>query len=155
MTRRVFSDVDEMLDPNVLTAIIGSDVSGIAREPIVTEGFSDNLFERVTCRNVGGDDVQLVLKRFDQSDWIAALTSDTRFREISLLEEGWYGRLPPECQAPMLAATRGASGSSILMRDVSNALFPPGDDLECSNRIGTDAWSGPRLLPTVQDPRKG
>jgi hypothetical protein len=137
MDRRVFGDIDEMLDPTALASIVGSSVTGVERTPIETEGFSDNVIERVTCTDPGGAETQLVLKHFERGDWIAALTSDTRIREISLLENGLYRDLPHECQAPMLAATRSESGDSMLMWDVSSSLFPPGDDLIREDQLVT------------------
>ena len=137
MDRRVFGDVDEMLDAAALTTIVGSNVSEVERVRIETEGFSDNVIERVTCTEPSGDKIQLVVKHFERRDWVAALTSDSRVREISLLEAGLYRDLPHECQAPMLAATRGESGDSLLMWDVSSSLFPPGDDPIAEDQLVT------------------
>ena len=38
MNRRIYDDVEEMLDPAVLAPIVGSRVSLIVREPLETEG---------------------------------------------------------------------------------------------------------------------
>ncbi len=129
METQTFQSIEAMLEPSALTSTLGTNVVTVRRSPMLTEGFSDNTLERVTCHGADGTETQAVLKRFDQHDWISTLTSDVLVREISLLEGGWYARLPSSCRAPIIAAARDSSESAILMWDVSSMLFAEGDDL--------------------------
>jgi hypothetical protein len=91
-----------------------------AVRPIVSSGWSGDALVRVAM----ADGRRLVAKRVVPGrGWIAAHTGD-RGREAALAVEGWSARIPPALDHTLVDAERADDAWWILMRDVSDLLWP-------------------------------
>ncbi len=94
----------------------------VAREPLGAAGGSGNRLERITL----SDGRRLVRKEVSQEwDWISRATGDDG-RVVRMWESGLFERFPPSIDHAMVAAEREGERWSVLMRDVSEHLVPPG-----------------------------
>ena len=122
MPPHVFESVDAMLHPAGLRQVLGHAVDAVDHWPLAVEHLSGNTLEQLRVWHAGRVS-HFVLKHFHpQDDWIMRLTHDHAVREVALFRGGIYGRLPPHCYVPMIAAARCGTAWTSLMVDVSTAL---------------------------------
>jgi hypothetical protein len=101
---------------------------GAAVQPITSSGWSGDALVRVAM----ADGRRFVAKRtVPGRGWIAAHTGDGG-REAALVVEGWTARIPPALDHTLVDAERAGDAWWILMRDVSDRLWP------ADGRIGRD-----------------
>ncbi|SIQ76432.1 Phosphotransferase enzyme family protein [Alkalispirochaeta americana] len=126
MTHLLYSGLEELLSPAALSRVTGETVETLERHPL-SAGFahSGSGLEFVQCRGPGGGSgPRLVLKRVSREwDWLMRVTGDTRCRSVSLWSLGFFDRLPPWCEPPVLACCRDGSGWALLMRDYSGTVM--------------------------------
>ena len=92
-------------------------------------------FERMT---IAGD--RYVLKYQDpKDDWLLRATGDPGARYVRLWEEGILDRLPAVIDSAVVAASFDGAVGRVLLRDVTDALLPPGTSR--SGRPSTNASS--------------
>lgn len=88
--------------------------------PVASSGWSGDALARVAM----ADGRRFVAKRtVPGRGWIAAHTDD-RGREAALVVEGWTERIPPALDHTLVDAERADGAWWILMRDVSDLLWP-------------------------------
>ncbi|HSJ73063.1 MAG TPA: hypothetical protein VK904_02005, partial [Miltoncostaeaceae bacterium] len=88
--------------------------------PVVSSGWSGDALARVAM----ADGRRLMAKRtVPGRGWIAAHTDDGG-REAALVVDGWTARIPPALDHTLVDAERADGAWWILMRDVSERLWP-------------------------------
>ena len=126
MKVRIFDSVEQMLNPEGLSMVIGTPVEGVERTAFDVEHFSGNTLERVIVTS-DGRETRFVLKHFSiEADWIMRVTHDTEVREVALFRGGVYQRVPDLCIIPTVAAAREGKSWASLMVDVSEYMLPGG-----------------------------
>jgi hypothetical protein len=125
----------EPLEPEILAFLDrrhGLNVRhAIGREPLVSaDSATGARLERVTVSDDAGRQSCYVIKRLRPlGDWIARATGDTRVREHQIAAGGLYAALPRELTTPVLGSLELADGGyALIMRDLSAALVPSGDE---------------------------
>jgi hypothetical protein len=121
--------------------------------PLVSSGWSGDALAAVAM----ADGRRLVAKRVvPGGGWIAAHTEDAG-REGLLVTEGWVERMPSALEHTLVDAERGDGAWWILMRDVSELLWPAEGRitreessrvLTAANRMWTAFW-GVRVRPAA------
>ena len=96
-----------------------------AHEPVVSNGWSGNVLERVAL----ADGRRLIAKRIvPGTNWIDRHTNDEG-REALLFRSGALARMPRTIDHAVLAAERDGDAWWVVMRDVSASLLPDGKRL--------------------------
>jgi hypothetical protein len=117
--RKVASSIDELL------------VGAIRREPFLTsDSKSGSAFERVTMT----DGEQLILKHVHvDDDWTMRFNGDVGCHPAQVWAAGLMDVLPERIDHAVVGVASGLGrngwGAAILMRDMSSAMVPPGDDV--------------------------
>lgn len=126
--RGLLPTVAALLDPDHLGRIEGRRVERVERRPLVTvDGLSEVPMERIVTTGPGGAR-SFVLKRFARAgDWIMRASGDTRGRAIQVWTSGLLDRLPSCIDHTVVACAHDGAGWAVLMRDMGDALVPPGD----------------------------
>ena len=110
---------DLLAPPSALLSRCGA-VAGI--RPMTSSGWSGDALVEVTM----ADGRRLVAKRIvPRSGWIGAHTEDPG-REALLVRDGWLAHLPPSLDPASIDAERADEAWWVLMRDVSDQLWPDG-----------------------------
>ncbi len=123
-----FNTVEEMINVENLSSLVGKKILRIERGVFENEGFSGNSLEKITAFDVDGQQTSYVLKHFDfNGDWLMRLTHDDKVREVALYLHGVYDKLPENIVVPILAAAKENNSWATLMEDVSEFLVPSGD----------------------------
>ena len=126
MKVRIFDSVEQMLNPEGFSLVVGTPIEAVERTAFDVEHFSGNTLERVIATN-GGRETRFVLKHFSiEADWIMRVTHDTEVREVALFRGGVYQRVPDLCIIPTVAAARDGKSWVSLMVDVSEYMLPGG-----------------------------
>ncbi|HUG17069.1 MAG TPA: hypothetical protein VMM78_18825, partial [Thermomicrobiales bacterium] len=125
MARGLFPSIDAMLDPAVLSSLLGRDVSGVRR---VERGVESSAYSGSTLTGIevvaDSETVRLLLKPVSRAwDYFMRVTGDDSGREALVWTTGLLDRLPPELTHAYIACARHDDGWAILMRDVSDALL--------------------------------
>ena len=116
--RPVASSLDELL------------AGATVREPFMTsDSKSGSAFERVVI-----DGESLIVKHIHiDDDWTMRFNGDIGCKPIQVWRSGLMDVLPERIDHGVVAAAAGLGrhgwGGAILMRDLSDAMVPPGDDL--------------------------
>jgi hypothetical protein len=100
-------------------------------EPLVSvEAASGSTLERITVTEASGAVGRYVVKHLRPlGDWIARATRDERMREYQLAASAIPGALPRGLGTAVLhAQSRSDGGATLVMRDISEHLSPPGDE---------------------------
>lgn len=128
MTHRTpFANPDDLLSPGAIAELAGEPVNDVRRVPF-SGGHAASGSRLFAIETNGGAGPRFVLKRVSPEwDWIMRATDDRLGREAVAWASGLLDRLPSEVSHPFVACARDGEGWSILMRDVSGALFPPHD----------------------------
>src|SRR5215510_1216872 len=116
--RPVASSLDELLE------------GATTREPFgTTDGKSGSMFERVLI-----DGESLIVKHVHvDDDWTMRFNGDIGCHPAQVWQSGLMDVLPERIDHGVVAVAAGLGrngwGAAILMRDLSDAMVPPGDDL--------------------------
>jgi hypothetical protein len=122
MTRPLFTSVDEMLVPAVLSALESRSVHSIRRVPVrQAEANSGSRFYQVETNN--GTGPRYILKRTEPSPYLPPSYNDPN-RSVAVWQHDILDRLPPAIEHAMVACSHDGAGYAILMRDVSETLMP-------------------------------
>jgi hypothetical protein len=111
--------------PHPLAESVTALVAGCSvREPMASvDSKSGARFERVV---IGGE--RYVLKHVDPaSDWIMRQTGDIGLCPVLTWERGIVDLAPPSIDHATVGAARDGRTGAVLMRDVGDAMVPPGD----------------------------
>jgi hypothetical protein len=118
------ASISEMGTGEFLTTLFG-DIRSIEREPMKTVGFSGTVFERLRLDLVDAGRIALVLKHVHpEQDATVWRTGQVAAREARLLAERRLDAIWDVFDAPYLAYAVDGDVSSLLMRDLSDHLFP-------------------------------
>src|SRR5947207_14220776 len=117
MPRPVVASVDELLS------------GATSREPFLTsDSKSGSAFERVVIRGES-----LIVKHIHvDDDWTMRFNGDVGCHPAQVWQAGLMDVLPERIDHGVVAVAAGLGrngwGAAILMRDLSDAMVPPGDD---------------------------
>lgn len=130
MVHQLFSNLDELLALETLSALEGSRIGEIRQLDFHSvDSLSGSRFLRI--ETVGADDGQIrrfVIKRFSREwDWIMRATGD-HGRAALAWQSGLLDEVPAIIDHGVVACASDGHGHAILMRDLSQTLIPPGDD---------------------------
>ena len=127
MRHEPVASMDELLAPDTLGHLAGEPIDDVRRLAF-GGGHAASGSHLLAIETNGGTGPRFILKRVSPTwDWIMRATDDRVGREALAWISGLLDRLPPETGHPIVACARDGEGSAILMRDVSDALFPPHD----------------------------
>jgi hypothetical protein len=127
MRHELCANLDDLVHPTSLSELTGHAITSARRRPFVG-GHAASGSHLLAIETNDGCGPQFVVKRVSLAwDWIMRATDDRLGREAQAWASGLLDRLPPEITHPVLACARDGDGWAILMRDVSDALFPPHD----------------------------
>jgi hypothetical protein len=125
----MLSDVTTRLRPRRAAASVEELIAGATeRHPLDTgDGKSGATLERVV---IGGE--RFVLKHLHpDDDWTMRGFGDVTCRPVAVWTSGLLDAVPPQIDHAVVAAAHGLGrngwGGALLLRDVSDHLFPPGD----------------------------
>lgn len=122
-----FASLENLLCPAVIAELADEPVDTVRRVPFAG-GHAASGSRLFAIETNGGAGPRFVLKRVSPEwDWIMRATDDRVGREAAAWTSGLLDRLPPEAGHPIVACAHDGEGWAILMRDVSDALFPPHD----------------------------
>lgn len=121
--------IADLLKPETLAPFMGERPATVTARPFRSaDGYSGGELERVEA--LGMRRMTFVLKHIRMADdWLMQITHDTRARAVVAWETGLLGLLPGEFEHGVLACAREGDEAAILMRDLGESLFPPGDDM--------------------------
>ncbi|MCB0111356.1 MAG: phosphotransferase [Caldilineaceae bacterium] len=123
MAHKLYHSVDELLAPETLTKLTGSQIKYVRCMPM-EGGLSGSSLLRIEADCANGTN-RFVLKRMaSQRDWIMAASNDQRCRSVTLWQSGLLDRLQPTFSHTILACARDDAGWALLMEDVSSTLVP-------------------------------
>lgn len=130
MAHELYPDLDALLQPDVLATLDRRPVRAVAVTPFKTaDSLSGSRFLRV---ELDGDPTRrYVVKRIaHDADWLMRACGDRHGRAALAWQMGLYDRVPPEIDPAIVACSLddGGAGRAILLRDVGDALFPPGEE---------------------------
>jgi len=124
---REFAEADsisEIASPVFLATLVG-EIRSLEREPMTTVGFSGTQFERLHLELASGEPTTFVLKHIHpERDATAWRSGGIAAREARLLGERALDRVWEVFDAPYLAYAFEGEASAVLMRDLSEHLFP-------------------------------
>ena len=127
MRHESYTGLDELLAPETLTYLSRVPVISVRLLPFVG-GHSASGSTFLAVETNDGSGPRFVVKRASREwDWIMRATDDRQGREALAWESGLLDRLPGEIAHPVVACAHDEGGWAILMRDVSEVLFPPHD----------------------------
>lgn len=122
-----FANVEELLAPGTLGTLAKQTITSARRLPL-TAGHAASGSHLLAIETNDGKGPRFVLKCISPAwDWIMRATDDCVGREALAWTSGLLDRVPPEIAHPIIACAADGNGWAILMRDVSDALFPPHD----------------------------
>ncbi len=122
MAHELYHSVDELLAPENLTKLTGSQLKYIRCLPM-EGGLSGSSLLRIEADCTDGTR-RFVLKRMaSQRDWIMAASNDHHCRSVTLWQSGLLDRLQPTIAHTILAGAHDATGWAMLMDDVSPTLM--------------------------------
>ncbi len=141
MKRDLFPSVKEMLDPIVLSELLGQRVSTVATYPLLAQyNKSGSRLMRVEVNH--GHGTQLILKRVSlETDWLMRATNDVHCRSVMLWQQGLLDMLPLEIDHATVACAHEGAGWAILLRDVSDKLLPNARFSQSGNELMLDAMA--------------
>lgn len=112
--------------PPLTELLAAQGLSGVDEQPLEHDGYSGALLTRL----VRGDGARFVLKRMSlDRDWVMRSTEDTSSRETCVAAAGLDLGTAVATPSVGVACDRAANASdeyAVLMRDISDALLPPG-----------------------------
>lgn len=119
--------IADLLDPDTLAAFIGERPAVVTVRPFGSaDSFSGSQLEIVEA--VGTSSTRFVLKHVRMAnDWLMQLTHDSLARAVAAWESDLLAMLPDEIVHGVLLCAREGDRAAILMRDLGQAMFPPGD----------------------------
>jgi hypothetical protein len=124
MKYELYSSIDEMLMPNVLSQLEGRPIDYARCLPFNSEASKSGSHFLVVETN-GDPGSRYLLKRVALAwDWLMRNTDDHRCRSVRLWQYGLLDRLPPEIEHGIVACAHDGEGWAVLMRDVSAGLVP-------------------------------
>ena len=127
MQHEPLSSLDELLAPETLSQLVGDTITSVRHLPFAG-GHSASGSRFLAVETNDGFGPRFVVKRVSTEwDWIMRATDDRVGREALAWTSGLLDRLPPGVTHPIVACARDGEGWAILMRDVTDALFPPHD----------------------------
>ena len=161
MERTLYSTVEDLISPDALALIQGSDVQDVGCEPFNSvDGLSGGKLWWVEAGGVVSR--RYVLKRFGwDTDWVMRVTADRQARAIVSWRTGLLDRLPDDISHEVVGCAQDGSGWAMLLHDASDAMIPPGDDLISSedNERFADAMASLHAMfweqPQVANGRRG
>ena len=157
----LYPTIDDMLAPDSISQIEGGPVASVSRRPFVSsDSLSGSNF--LLIETDGGAGPRFVLKRISRAwDWIMRASNDHQARSVVAWTDGLLDRLPAEITHGVVACARDGDGWAILMRELRDAMIPPGDDwitpadnerfLDAMAAMHTTFWGHPELA----DPARG
>jgi hypothetical protein len=127
MHHELSPSLDDLVHPASLSALAGHPITAARRLPFAG-GHAASGSHLLAIETNDGRGPRFIVKRVSLAwDWIMRATNDRLGREAQAWAGGLLDRLPPEITHPVLACAHDGDGWAILMRDVSDALFPPHD----------------------------
>src|SRR5579884_1121718 len=119
-----FSSLDAMLEPEALAQIAGlAGNSPTLSRGAVAGGLSGASMERIAVR-VQDSEQRFVIKQVDPArDWLMIASGDTLCREVQFARSPLSAQLSPDIVMPVLATAYTDHAGTLLMADVSPALF--------------------------------
>jgi hypothetical protein len=125
--RELYSSLDEMLSPEVLSQLDGRTVTSVRRRPFTSPygGVSGNRFLSIETVADDGQRRPYIVKRTAASwDIIMRITGDTACREMLVWRHRLLDRLPPEVGHTVVACAIDDGGWALLMRDIGDLMHP-------------------------------
>jgi hypothetical protein len=123
MQHQVYGDLDSMLSPEVLGAVVGQRITAVRVLPYDVASGSGNGF--LVVETGEGQGQRYIVKRLSaERDWSMRATDDRRGREVVIWQQGLLDRLPPGVTHAVLAGAVDGAGWALLMRDVGASLLP-------------------------------
>jgi hypothetical protein len=158
MPHALFASVDEMLDPDTLSALGAASVRDVRCVPVrQPEAYSGSSYSIVETNGRAGP--RYFLKRTPpaKDPAIPGSFADLN-RTVAVWQHGILNRLPPNIDHAIVACSHDGAGYAILMRDVSETLMP-GDKrfsvadhalfLDSMTAMHAAFWEDPRLSDSL------
>jgi hypothetical protein len=142
MEHKIYPSTSEMLQPEMLSAILGYPVTSTRLVPFETLGWSstDSQFQAVEIDE--SEYPPLVIKRMvREKDWVMQVTDDRHWRSIAIWKQGLLSRLPQLIDHAIIACAFDSPGYALLMRNVTHALLDEKPLSEADNRLILDGMS--------------
>ena len=163
MRPELYSSIDELLSPDVLSTLAGCHISDVRRLPLtMADLYSGCARHFLAIETNGGQGPRFILKRISRAwDWIMRATDDALGRSATIWHHGLLSRLPPEIAHGVVACAVDGTGWAILMHDLSAGLIPDRDQplsvednarfLDAMAALHTTFWE----QPVLADPALG
>ena len=157
MRHELYSSIDELLSPEVLSPLAGCHIREVRRLPrSMADSYSGCAIHFLAIETNGGPGPRFILKRISREwDWIMRATDDRRGRSAAIWQHGLLDRLPPEIAHGVVGCAVDGTGWAILMHDLSAGLMPDGDQplsveenerfLDAMAALHTTFWEHPVL----------
>lgn len=131
MEHALYPSLEAMLVPDAFGAIEGTPVVELRRLPFSSvDSLSGSRFlrlETVSARD--GTRHGYIVKRISlEWDWLMRAAGDQIGRAALAWQSGLLDRVPAVIDHGVVACAEDGSGRAILMRDLRDCLFPPGDE---------------------------
>lgn len=128
MKHRIFRSIEEMTQPEALSALVQQPIQKTCLTSFETAGYSSTDSEFLAVGDCDSDRSRYVVKRMRRDrDWVMQATDDRYWRAIAIWQQGLLDRLPSEIDHRIIACTEDGEGYAILMHNVLHALLP--DDI--------------------------
>ncbi len=124
MEHTLYPSIDAMLTPETLSKLTGQPVTSVHCRPLQTN-YAKSGSRLLIVETDEGQGPRYVVKRISLAwDWLMRATDDRQCRSVTLWQQGWLDRLPPEIDHGIIACSLDESGWAILMCDVAEVLLP-------------------------------
>lgn len=129
MPHQLYPSLEALLDPRTFSQIEGRLVSLVECKPFrPQDNRSGSRF--IAIKTDGADGQPYILKQISPEwDWLMRAIEDYQGREVLAWQTGLLAQLPTTITTPIIACAKAETGWAILMRDVSHALIPAGDEV--------------------------
>jgi hypothetical protein len=136
MQHELFSSIDEMLSPQVLSQLSRVCIQHVRCLPFASgDSFSGNHF--VAVETNGGSGPRYLVKYMNLSwDWLMAATNDHLCRSVTLWRTGLLDRLKPHIEHAIVGCAQDGDGWALLMREVTDGITVEFQPLSAARHTG-------------------
>jgi hypothetical protein len=159
MKHTLYPNIAKMLTPQALSELTGQPVISVQCQPFQAN-YAKSGSRLLIVETNDGQGARYVVKRISMEwDWLMRATDDRLCRSVTLWQQGWLDRLPPEIEHGIIACSLDDTGWAILMRDVAEVLLPYARFSPVDNQIYLNAMAALHAaffdLPELANPNLG